>query len=88
MIDSYNGINHKCPCCGYEAEWDWENCSASDKERFIKGNESFIKIENDVGKTTTFKTDKPKQIDWGEPAYKKVILLGCPKCGCVSFQFY
>jgi len=74
-----NLINHKCPCCGYEVEYDY-------KENFgqlIKGDEPFLLIENPIGKTTTFETDKC--IDEYEPEYQKVYLLGCPKCSVVSF---
>ena len=82
-----NGIEHKCPCCGYEVEWDWKkNWESPIEEKFIKGDESFIKIENGVGRTTTFETDKPRKVDYGEPAYETVYLLGCPKCGCVSYK--
>lgn len=78
--DSKNGIAHKCPCCGYEVEWDW---SSND---FIKGDQSFIKIENSTNKTTSFDTDKPRYVSWGLPDTEKVTLLGCPKCGVVSFK--
>ena len=88
MRDSYNGIEHKCPCCGYEVEWDWNSFKAPDKERFIKGDESFIQIENSIGRTTTFETDKPRDVDWGPMDYESVKLLGCPKCGCVSYVIY
>lgn len=88
MKDSRNGIEHRCPCCGYEVEWDWKkDWSSPDAEMFIKGDESFIKIENGVGRTTTFETDKPRHVDYGEPACETVYLLGCPKCGCVSYKF-
>lgn len=76
--DSRNGIEHKCPCCGYEVEWDWDT-------GFIKGDESFIKIEA-YGNIIQFNTDKPRKVDWGLPDTEKVILLGCPKCGGVSFK--
>lgn len=79
-----NGINHKCPCCGYEVEYDW--CKPQGKE-MIKGDESFIRIINNCGKTTNFKTDKPKHVDYGSPDTEGVILIGCPKCNSVSFQF-
>lgn len=78
--DSKNGIDHKCPCCGYEVEWDWDT-------GFIKGDESFIKIKNTYRDTICFDTDKPRHVDWGKPATEMVLLLGCPKCGTVSFQF-
>ena len=80
MYDSKNGIEHKCPCCQYETEWDW------DKMSFIKGDESFIKIHSDGRTTRCFKTDKPRHVDYGIPANEKIILLGCPKCGTVSFK--
>ena len=76
--DSKNGINHKCPCCGYEVESDHRG-------GFIKGDESFIVIENSYGDTTSFKTDNPREVSWGPPDTKNVILLGCPKCRAVSF---
>jgi len=79
MFANGNGIEHKCPCCGYEVEWDWD-------KGFIKGDESFIRIENSIGRTTTFETDKSKDVDWGLPDTEKVILLGCPKCKTVSFK--
>lgn len=79
MLDSRNGIEYKCPCCGYEVQWDWDT-------GFIKGDESFIKIENSIGETTEFNTDKPRYTSWGLPKTKKVTLLGCPKCGGVSFK--
>lgn len=78
--DSKNGHEHKCPCCGYEVKIDWLDRNFG----FIKGDESFIKIENGLGRTTAFETDRPK-IDRSE-GYMRVYLLGCPKCGCVSFQ--
>lgn len=83
-MDSRNGIEHKCPCCGYETEWDWHKPQGME---FIKGDESFIRIKNGCGDTTAFKTDKPRKVDWGLPDTEKVILLGCPKCGMISFKF-
>ena len=77
-MDSYNGIEHKCPCCGYEVEFDWK------EDKYIKGDESFIKIENSVGRTSTFETDM--QNEWGD--YEQVMLLGCPKCRAVSYVFW
>ena len=77
--DGNNGIEHKCPCCGYEVEWDWDT-------GFTKGDESFIRIKNNIGETTDFNTDKPREVSWGFPETEKVILLGCPKCGVVSFK--
>lgn len=79
--DSKNGIEHKCPCCGYEVEWDWDRTNG-----FVKGDESFIKIHSPDNKTTAFCTDKPRHVDYGLPATENVILLGCPKCGTVSFK--
>lgn len=84
MSDSENGINHKCPCCGYETEFDWRKPQG---EELVKGDESFIRIKNGCGDKTTFKTDKPRKVDWGLPDAEKVILLGCPKCHTVSFRF-
>lgn len=78
-----NGINHKCPCCGYEVKHEWRKKGYE----FVKGDEPFIKIENGVGRTASFETDKERYVDWGPTAYETVYLLGCPKCGCVSFQF-
>ena len=84
MFDSENGIDHKCPCCGYEVEWDW--CKPRGEE-LIKGDESFIRIKNSCSDTTIFVTDKPKKGDWGLPDREEVILLGCPKCHTISFKF-
>ena len=81
-MDSHNGINHKCPCCGYETEWDWK------EGKFIQGDESFVKIGSGIGRTSTFETDKPKQVDYGPQDYESAYLLGCPKCGCVSFVIW
>ena len=78
-LDSGNGIDHKCPCCKYEVEWDWD-------KGFINGDESFIRIENTYRDTVRFNTDKPRHVDWGMPATEMVFLLGCPKCGTVSFK--
>ena len=75
--DSGNGIEHKCPCCNYEVEWDWGT-------GFIKGDESFIKITPKYG--DMMYTDKPRKVDYGRPDTEKVILLGCPKCSTVSFK--
>ena len=77
-----NGINHKCPCCGYEVEHNWEGKGYV----FIKGDESFVRIENSTRNTTSFETDKERYVSWGPTAYETVTLLGCPKCGCVSFK--
>ena len=85
FTDSWNGIEHKCPCCGYEVKWNWR---APDGEQFVKGDESFIKIENSVGRTTTFETDKPRDVDYGERDCERVTLLGCPKCGSVSYTIW
>ena len=90
MRDIRNGIEHKCPYCGYEVKWDWNRYwSDPDKgDGFIKGDKSFIEIKNSMGRITTFETDVEKEIDYGrEVVYEKVGLLGCPKCGGVSFKF-
>ena len=84
MYDSRNGIEHKCPCCSYEVEWDWGEVNGSAK--FVKGDESFIRIGNNFDGIITFKTDKRKPVDWGLPDVKRVTLLGCPKCGAVSYK--
>ena len=81
-MDSHNGINHKCPCCGYETEYDWKD------NKFIKGDESFVRIDSGIGRTSTFETDKPKEVDYGPQDYESAYLLGCPKCGCVSFMIW
>lgn len=90
MRDSGNGIEHKCPCCGYEVKWDW-NKYAIDPDKgdgFIKGDKSFVEIKNSMGRITTFETDIEKGINnRREVVYEKVSLLGCPKCGGVSFKF-
>ena len=83
-MDSYNGIKHKCPCCGYEVELNWDRSGY----KFIKGDQSFIKIENGVGRTTTFETDKPRDVDYEKSVYESAYLLGCPKCGCVSYKIW
>lgn len=85
MRDSLNGIEHKCPCCGYEVEWDWGNGNSGN---FVKGDESFIKIGCNIGTNLLFKTDKSRKVDWGEPDCEKVLLLGCPKCGAVSYKIW
>lgn len=80
-----NGHEHKCPCCGYEVEVDW-NGNGYD---YIKGDEDFIKIINQVDRMGVFETDKKD--DYYESYYcrtKEVILLGCPKCSCVSYKFW
>ena len=82
--DSRNGIEHKCPCCGYEVEWDYD-------EGYIKGDESFIQISPNFVSgnrkiTNTFDTDRTRKVDWGLPDTEKVILLGCPKCLVISFK--
>ena len=82
--DSKNGIEHKCPCCGYEVEWNWGK--KYEGSNFVKGDESFIRIINGVGRTTSFDTDKPREVNWGMEDTEKVVLLGCPKCGTVSFK--
>ena len=78
--DSRNGIEHKCPCCGYEVEWDWDT-------GFVKGDESFIKILSPHEYLNEFHTDKPRLTDWGPTTVERVTLLGCPKCNGVSFKF-
>ena len=80
MSDSKNCINHKCPCCEYEVLYNWKT------DTFVKGDESFIEIENSVGRTPAFETDKPKEYENGE--YEKVLLLGCPKCRAVSYALW
>lgn len=79
--DSGNAINHKCPCCGYEVEWDWNQKD----NHFAKGDESFIVIHK--GDTLMSDTDKPKDANsiW-ERHHERAYLLGCPKCGVVSFK--
>ena len=72
MRDSLNGIVHQCPCCKYESSYDYK------EDRFLKGDESFIRIKS------VFETDKPRV--YGE--YEKVLLLGCPKCGTVSYVIW
>lgn len=79
--DSKNGINHKCPCCNYEVEWDWK------EDDFIKGDASFIQIHSPHEYMTCFETDKPYYTSHGSQASEKVILLGCPKCKTISFKF-
>lgn len=80
MEDSKNGINHKCPCCGYEVEYDWRDGN------YIKGDESFIRIDNPVNRRYSFETDRPNYNCYGT-TYEEVILLGCPKCHSISFEF-
>ena len=82
--DSYNGISHKCPNCAYEVKWDYGEYSYDHPEKgFVKGDQSFVKIENNCGRYESFETDKPNG-SYGEN--ERVILLGCPKCGVVSFK--
>lgn len=85
--DSNNTIEHKCYVCGYEVEFDWSGCPGY----CAKGDESFIKImcERRSGNgiiSNGFNTDKPRHVDYGLPDTEKAILLGCPKCGTVSFK--
>ena len=56
----------------------------------IQGDESFIIIKSCEPDTYAFRTDTERKADWGSPVYEKILLLGCPKCGCVSFtrDFY
>lgn len=82
-MDSRNGIEHKCPCCGYEVEWGW---SQSRGNEMVKGDESFIRIKSDARDTYNFDTDKPRPIDYGALDTERIILLGCPKCHTISFQ--
>lgn len=44
-MDSRNGIEHKCPCCGYEVEWDWSQPRGNE---MVKGDESFIRVRSDI----------------------------------------
>lgn len=80
-----NYINHICPCCKYQTEWCW------DEMKFIKGDEPFIKIINTLDDTHKFKTDKQKSVHtvgWMPITNAEMVsLLGCPKCGCVSYKF-
>lgn len=82
--DSMNRIEHKCPCCGYEVNFDF-NPKTIEYE-FVKGDQSFLRIDNPVGRTYTFNTDRPRNVDYGPVSYESVYLLGCPKCGCVSYK--
>lgn len=82
-MDSRNRIDHKCPCCGYEVEWDW---SQSRESEMIKGDESFIRIKSNERNTDNFDTDKPRHVDWGLLDTEEIVLLGCPKCHSVSFK--
>ena len=85
-------INHKCPCCGYTTEFDcWRKNEKGEFETVtIQGDESFIIIKSCEPDTYAFRTDTERKADWGSPVYEKILLLGCPKCGCVSFtrDFY
>lgn len=80
-----NSIDHKCPCCGYEVEYGWDGKTLN--TTFTKGDESFLKIESGH-RGDAFETDKTRDVDYGPTAYEKVILLGCPKCGCVSYKIW
>lgn len=82
-MDSRNGIEHKCPYCGYEVEWDWSQPRGNE---MVKGDESFIRVRSDARDTYNFDTDKPRPVSYGSLDTEKVILLGCPKCHTVSFQ--
>ena len=77
-----NTINHKCPCCGYATEYDWINNEGQFETVVIQGNEPFVIIKSD---DYSFKTDVERKVSWGLSTYENAILLGCPKCGCVSF---
>lgn len=87
MSNINNHINHICPCCKYQTEWCW------DENKFlnVKGDEPFIIIINTLDDTHKFKTDKQKPVHtvgWMPITEAgKVVLLGCPKCGCVSYKF-
>lgn len=76
-----NGYEHKCPCCSYEVEVNWKRNGYS----YIKGDEDFIKIVNPFDKMGTFETDREKEYSFEN---EKVVLLGCPKCSCVSYKFW
>ena len=56
----------------------------------IQGDESFIIIKSCESDTYAFRTDTEIKADWGPPVYEKILLLGCPKCGGISFtkDFY
>lgn len=82
-MDSRNGIEHKCPCCGYEVIWDWSQPRGNE---MVKGDESFIRIKSNTRDISDFNTDKPRHVDWGTPQTEQITLLGCPKCHSVSFQ--
>lgn len=82
-MDSRNGIEHKCPCCGYEVEWDWSKPRGSE---MIKGDESFIRIKSSQSNTTNFDSDKSRYVNWGFLDMEQIVLLGCPKCHSVSFE--
>lgn len=74
-----NMIEQKCPCCGYEVECDKEIIGA-----YVKGDEPFILIDSGNEFVHSFMTDKPIE---GYVHKERVLLLGCPKCKAVSFQF-
>lgn len=76
-----NGHEHKCPCCGYEVEVDWNGNGYN----YIKGDEDFIKISNPVSRMGMFETDK--EVDYSD-RFEEVVLLGCPKCSCASYKFW
>lgn len=78
MDNETNGYNHTCPCCGYKVETDWKTYERTE------GDEDFILITRDHIQYN-FLTDRAKHDGFG--SYHKVVLLGCPKCNCVSFQF-
>lgn len=82
-----NIINHKCPCCGYEVRWGQKNDGEGGFD-IVVGDEPFIVIENGVGKSTTFETDKFRGADYDDPLCERVYLLGCPNCSTVSFQIW
>lgn len=77
-MDLTNGYEHQCPCCGYTVKIDWE------AYEYINGDEDFIRIDSGLNKSR-FETNKSKNDYFG--SYYEIVLLGCPKCKCVSFQF-
>lgn len=87
MNNYKNNVDHKCPCCGYEAKFDWGDGNPS---RFIKGDESFVVIFDNC-KASLFETDIPNKnncISGLHTKYEFVMLLGCPKCKTVSYKIW
>lgn len=80
MAYYFNMIEHKCPCCGYEVE-----CDKKIYGLYVKGDEPFISIDSGNEFTNSFMTDKPSE---GLVHKKRVVLLGCPKCKSVSYQWW